>query len=308
MRHLARATGATPSPSILMSTPQTRLVTTQPHGKQLCLLLMHSNPLLSFTGLLFCTHSTPPLPIPKTRFEYVFNLMYTVYSLPNIILPFFGGYFVDRLGARSMIVLFALLCLAGQFLVAIGASAGSTFVILVGRVIFGLGGESLCVGLSTLLAEWFMGKEMAFAMGLNLSVARVGSFVNDMASPAIAHHTGSVTNALWFSVLVCVMSLASALGLFALDRWAEKRTLGHSEKETSGDPVRLTDVKHFPLPFWLLATSCVVTYGCVLPFNNIASAFIIEKYICVGGPCCPGNQTQCPQHVTAEATAGFMMG
>lgn len=29
-----------------------------------------------------------------------FSLLYTVYSLPNIVLPFFGGIFIDRIGVR----------------------------------------------------------------------------------------------------------------------------------------------------------------------------------------------------------------
>ena len=36
---------------------------------------------------------------------------------------------------------------------------------LAGRVVFGFGGESMTVGASTLLADWFRGKEMAFVMG-----------------------------------------------------------------------------------------------------------------------------------------------
>ena len=37
------------------------------------------------------------------------------------------------------------------------------------------------------MAEWFKGKEIAFAMGLNLSLARLGSVVNDVVSPAKVH-------------------------------------------------------------------------------------------------------------------------
>ena len=29
-------------------------------------------------------------------YETMFNLLYTVYSIPNIFLPFFGGYFVSK--------------------------------------------------------------------------------------------------------------------------------------------------------------------------------------------------------------------
>jgi MFS family permease len=32
------------------------------------------------------------------QFEVLFSLLYTVYSVPNIVLPFFGGYIVDILG------------------------------------------------------------------------------------------------------------------------------------------------------------------------------------------------------------------
>ena len=31
-------------------------------------------------------------------YETYFNLLYSLYAIPNIVLPFFGGYFVDKLG------------------------------------------------------------------------------------------------------------------------------------------------------------------------------------------------------------------
>jgi len=38
-----------------------------------------------------------------------------------------------------------------------------------------------------------------------------------------------------------------------------------------------SDVRTFPTPFWLLATLCVLVYGAVLPFNNIASALLLDR-------------------------------
>ena len=46
--------------------------------------------------------------------ETQFNLLYTVYSIPNIFLPFFGGYLCDRLGASFAFALFAASLVAGQ--------------------------------------------------------------------------------------------------------------------------------------------------------------------------------------------------
>ena len=41
---------------------------------------------------------------------------YSIYSLPNMILPFFGGFFIDKLGVRIGCFLFSLLLLIGQTL------------------------------------------------------------------------------------------------------------------------------------------------------------------------------------------------
>lgn len=67
------------------------------------------------------------------------NLLYSVYSLPNIILPFLGGYLLDTLSPKKMIIVFSALICIGQFIFAYGISIKAFSVILLGRLIFGLG-------------------------------------------------------------------------------------------------------------------------------------------------------------------------
>ena len=64
-------------------------------------------------------------------FNLYFNLLYTVYSIPNTVLPFFGGYFVDWFGARWMNVIFSSLITSGQLLFAFGDHIESFPVMLV---------------------------------------------------------------------------------------------------------------------------------------------------------------------------------
>lgn len=59
------------------------------------------------------------------------SLLYTVYSTPNIVLPFFGGLLVDKFGARQMLLALTLLVVAGQIVLAIGSSVSSFRVMLV---------------------------------------------------------------------------------------------------------------------------------------------------------------------------------
>jgi len=43
---------------------------------------------------------------PEGNSEIDFNLFYTIYSMPNILLPIFGGVIVDRFGSRLSLILF----------------------------------------------------------------------------------------------------------------------------------------------------------------------------------------------------------
>ena len=46
--------------------------------------------------------------------ETQFNLLYSVYSLPNIIVPFFGGYLLDKFGSRKLILILSAILFLGQ--------------------------------------------------------------------------------------------------------------------------------------------------------------------------------------------------
>ena len=96
--------------------------------------------------------------------------MYSIYSWPNTIQPFFGGILIDSyLGLRGGAILFSTLVAIGAVVTAVSAMLitsmphGSVVpfaVAMTGRFIFGLGGESLTVAQATFTAKWFSGKEL----------------------------------------------------------------------------------------------------------------------------------------------------
>lgn len=83
-----------------------------------------------------------------------------------------------------------------------------------------MGGESLGVTQSALLVSWFNANELAFALGINLSIARLGSVINNEISPQVAA-AFSVSQALWFGVAVCVMSFVAAIIVIPIDAKAD---------------------------------------------------------------------------------------
>ena len=57
-----------------------------------------------------------------------------------------------------------------------GALKNSLFVMCLGRFLFGIGGETLCVAQNTYAYQWFAGKELNLVFGLQLSMARIVRF------------------------------------------------------------------------------------------------------------------------------------
>jgi MFS family permease len=150
-------------------------------------------------------------------FEEKFSLLYSLPALPNVILPFFGGYFINRFGVNSCLVVFLSLLLAGHITFSVGVSMNSWGIMYLGRIIGGLGETNTNVANSTILAHWFAGQELALAFGLNIAMGRMGSAVNNMVSPHIASTSGGVTMAVWFGAVMLGLSCLAVFLLIVLE-------------------------------------------------------------------------------------------
>lgn len=71
--------------------------------------------------------------------------MYIVYSVPNTVLPLFGGIFLDKIGIRIGLLMFTTVLTFGQFIYMIGGCKNVYWLMLTGRVVFGMGGECMTV-------------------------------------------------------------------------------------------------------------------------------------------------------------------
>jgi MFS family permease len=241
------------------------------------------------------------------EFEVHFNLLYSVYSIPNIILPFFGGNLADIFGQAECLVAFCCFTLLGQLIFAAGLYIKSWTLMFIGRGIYGCGGETLTVATSAILSTWFAnGKEISMAFGINLAVSRLGSVLNNILSPTIAD-ASSPFLALLGGSFMNFCSFTAALVIFYTDRISRRKLdqqnqirglltvsfLEDHEAEQEEQSVRCSDNNHivcvsyttpendrgkrFSILFWLLSFSCVVVYGCIIPFNDIASGILLER-------------------------------
>jgi MFS family permease len=199
---------------------------------------------LAMFGNYYIYDSISPLAdVLKAQLHYTdsdLGLLQGIYSFPNIIMVLIGGLIIDRIGTKKAALLFSLLVFIGAFVTVL---KGNIFLMATGRLIFGLGAESMIVAITTVIAQWFKGKQLSFAFGLNLTVARLGSFLA-LNSPTWGKHMYEFwKDPLWISVGAGVISVVTLIIFYLIDTYAQKTyDLG---KEGEQDKVILSDVFAF---------------------------------------------------------------
>ena len=196
-----------------------------------------------------------------------------IYSLPNVVMVLLGGFLIDRLGVKKSLVLFGILCSAGAFLT---VATPSFPVMAAGRLVFGLGAESLIVAVTTALARWFKGKELSFAFGINLTIARLGSFLA-LNSPSWARDAYATWRApLLLAAMIGLLCTVCAVVYWAMDSRAARSyamgAAGATDKVVWGDLLR------FGRSYWLVVALCVTFYSGIFPFQTFAVKMFMDVH------------------------------
>lgn len=214
-----------------------------------------------------------------------FGLLYTVYSIPNFFLVFFGGILGDKIGLRLAGLVFVTLVFSGSVVVTLGPQLSGligpkqAFILTAaGRTLFGSGAESLNVIQTSMVSRWFAGtKDLAFAMGLVLSMSRLGDFLTLFLGADIAVWTGNYKLVLWIGVFMCGISYVSVLIYGFMDKASEKY-FPNRVVDPEENAVNFKAVLYFDPRFWLIAVICMCYYGGIFPFVTIANDFLVTDY------------------------------
>ncbi|KAJ3121347.1 hypothetical protein HK098_003761 [Nowakowskiella sp. JEL0407] len=158
---------------------------------------------------------------------------------------------IDMLGPNKMLLIFSTLVCFGQTIFSLGISTKKFPILVLGRFLFGLGGESLEVAQARVTTDWFRGRGLAFALSLNLSFARIATALNDNISPWVESQTKSVAVASWVGLMVCLLSFACGVVVVHLDAPANRKLAGvltHGEDDGGeGTEAMIGDEEQRPL-------------------------------------------------------------
>ena len=214
-----------------------------------------------------------------------------------LLMLFFSGIILDKMGIRFTGVLSCSLMVLGTLLklYAITANIPSTAVAnfslftlhfslpqsvaiaSLGFAIFGVGYEMTGITVSKAMIRWFTGHELALAMGIQISMARLGTAAALSISAPIARHF-TLSTPLLVSLSFLIIGLLAFLVFCVMDR-----KLDNNEATTmadNGDDFRWSDIGvTLRNPgFWLITLFCVLFYSAISPFLKFSTKLMVIKY------------------------------
>ncbi|MBZ5655998.1 MAG: MFS transporter [Acidobacteriia bacterium] len=211
-----------------------------------------------------------------------FGWLNSSYSVAAVATLLIGGIIIDRIGTKKAITFFAVLCLLGA---ALTAARGQVSVMIAGRTILGLGAESMIVAVTTALAKWFKGKELSFAFGINLTIARLASVAADN-SPTWANRTfypnGPAGEPSWQGPLLLAVGAGVLAVVCSGIYWSlESRAEGRYELGQAGtiDKLEFGQIFRFNRSYWFVVGLCFTFYSAIFPFRTFAIDFFTNKIL-----------------------------
>lgn len=234
-----------------------------------------------------------------TSTDYGFIVAF--YSFPNtfLLMAVIGGVVLDRIGIRKTGFFFTLVCALGVILTAYGASdffrnGGPGYALLgsfwsdyspemkmmvLGRLLFGLGAETSIVVVNKVVAKWFKGRELAFAFAINLAIARIGTAAALISSPILVKTDFGWTTAVWVAAMLMSIGFLFFLVYIFFDRKFDP------VKDTGGvlaedEEFHLTDITDLlkNKGFVYISLLCVTFYSAIFPFQSYAPDFLYNKF------------------------------
>ena len=189
----------------------------------------------------------------------------------------FAGALIDNTTNRGCALIFTTIAMLGQTVLSFGVQFRMFWLMVAGRVVFGMGLGSICVAQNTISNTYFKGADLATAFAATLTVSRIGSVLNFFLSTYIYTWFGSrLSYVFWWGTAMTAVSVVCAIIFFFLDRSVEHRGLVVSAKRKSRK-IKFNDILQFPALYWVLCIVCSLYYICIFALMAVIVSYLTVR-------------------------------
>ncbi len=253
--------------------------------------------ILSFTmfaGYLFTEIISPLKPILERVYEWNssdYGMVTSAYGWFNVffVMLLIVGILLDKFGIRFSTLTSVLVMIIGGsikyaafkgILPTEGEILGlnsQVFFVAIGYAMFGVGVEYAGITVSKAVVKWFKGKELALAMGMQVAIARLGSFA-PLAFGAKIANTYDVPTYIFIGVVFLIIGLLGFLYYNMKDKQLDLQIKLNDSSEEDKFRFRDLGVIIGNRGFWYIALLCVLFYSAVFPFYKYGPDLMVNKF------------------------------
>lgn len=128
------------------------------------------------------------------------------------------------------------------------------------------------------MSKWFRSKELAFALGTNISCARLGSVAGGFVMPVLFKINLGLFLPLFFAMWCCVFSWICGIALNIMDKKADAEEGINLDTLDPSEQVQFSHIKKFNSMFWVCSVSCILNYICIFVFLQDCQNFLLYTY------------------------------
>ena len=222
----------------------------------------------------------PVTPLLEKAFGFTgaqVGLLDTAYNVAALLTLIAGGVLIDRIGVAASAVLFGTIGAVGSIAIAVlpALLPGSPWAgMMIGRFLLGIGSELFIVAATTVVGRWFKGKEISFALAIQLLIARLGSWAADKSPDFAKSLFGSWQPPLLLAACLGLLWLVFAIVYAGLERRATR--VYAVSRPGATDKLVWSDLVRFDLGYWWVVGLCVAFYATIFPFRTFANLYFIE--------------------------------
>lgn len=236
------------------------------------------------------------------------GLLYSVSFMPNLICSPLMGYFIEIAGLQISMMVFTVVLYFGQLLITIGIFRQEFWWIVIGRGIYGIGGEGICILQPTLNEYWFSGRMLSISNGLSETSDFAALMLGNYFVPKIFLSTRSIRQVFVFMNLLAGANILICIWYYYLHQTCNQYATAGIEDDVSSDEELETNTKQPGTPmtplssltrenlnpqdlrfefssipqlsitFWLLGLSYLLLADCFYQFTNLATDLLMNRF------------------------------
>ncbi|KAI9297440.1 MFS general substrate transporter [Neoconidiobolus thromboides FSU 785] len=212
-----------------------------------------------------------------TNHEY--GVLQSSVALVNTILPVIGGLSIDKFGTSKGSILATSFITLGTIMVAISTNISYFPMMIIGRLVYGLGSGTIVIIQGAIITHWFKDSHLSSIMGMKMISSRVASFLAMASVIPIAQKTGFYGNGFWLAAILCILSLLFNIFFVILSN-KQKEELSNEELEDLKKKKKFEykDIFQLPKLFWLFGLISFTLAACSNTFLHFNTELLMLRF------------------------------